>query len=203
MMRLKLLLPVMLAVALSGCVAAYTLVPPQTATVSKATMSVTPASSWNRAPASVGMSANGALNGKAEVWTLDGPALNQITFFGAIKDGEALIKAAPGAQTKPPLFKSSMLPQEVVEFVEKSYRVLTGSPVFQVSDVRPAQFGGEQGFRFDFSFTTQDEVRRKGRAVGTIRNGQLYLMVYEAAAIHYFDRNLAEFDSMAQGAKIS
>jgi hypothetical protein len=182
-------------VLLSGCVA-YTLVPAQTTAVSKAGMSVTPSTAWNKSPA------NPTLNGIAEVWTQDGPLLNQLTFIGGLKDGQTLIRAAPGATTKPPLFKSTMLPQEIVEFVEKSYRVQTSSPIFNVTNVKPSTFSGQPGVQFDFDFTTQDEVRRKGRAAGAIKNGLLYLMIYDGAAVHYYDRNLAEFDRIVASAQI-
>ncbi len=185
-----------LMLSVSGCVA-YTLVPPQATNVSKSAMMVTPGTAWNKMPATVG------LNKIAEVWTQDGPALNQLTFWGGLRDGEALIKLPTSTQTKAPLFKGNMLPQEVVEFVEKSYRVQTSSPVFAITNLKPMTFSGEPGFQFDFDFTTQDEVRRKGRAAGAVKNGLLYLMVYEGAAVHYFDRNLAEFDQMIGNAKIN
>jgi hypothetical protein len=181
---------------LSSC-AAYTLVPPQAIAVSKAGMTVTPGTAWNKMPMTMG------LNAVAEVWTQDGPALNQLTFWAGLKQGDSLIKVPSGTGKKPPLFKSAMLPQEVVEFVEKSYRVQTSSPMFAVTNLRPASFSGQQGFQFDFDFITQDEVRRKGRAAGAVKNGLLYLMVYEGAAVYYFDRNLAEFDHMIGNAKIN
>jgi hypothetical protein len=180
---------------LSGCVA-YTLVPAQTTAVSKAGMSVTPSTAWNKSPSNPG------LNGIAEVWTQDGPLLNQLTFIAGLKDGQTLIKPAPGAGTKPPLFKSAMLPQDIVEFVEKSYRVQTSSPIFNVTNVKPSTFSGQSGVQFDFDFTTQDEVRRKGRATGAVKNGMLYLVIYEGAAVYYFDRNLAEFDKIVASAQI-
>ena len=188
--------------ALSGCATAYVMMPPQPTKVAKASMTVTPGTSWNKAPMSVGLSGTGTLNSKSETWTQDGPALNQVTFFGGIKDGEALIKMASGSDRKAPLFKSSMLPQEVVEFVEKSFRVQTTSPVFAVTEVKPLAFAGQQGFQFDFSFTTPDEVRRKGRAAGAVKDGMLYLIVYEAAEIHYFDRNVAEFEKILSSVQL-
>jgi hypothetical protein len=180
---------------LSGCIA-YKLVPAQTTAVSKAGMSVTPTTAWNKSPANPG------LNAIAEVWTQDGPLLNQLTFIAGLKDGQTLIKAARGADTKPPLFKSSMLPQDIVEFVEKSFRVQTTSPIFNVTNVTPATFSGQAGVQFDFDFTTQDEVRRKGRAIGAVKNGLLYLVIYEGAAVYYYDRNLAEFEKIAASAQI-
>jgi hypothetical protein len=174
----------------------FTLVPPQTASVAKASLSVTPTVAWNKQTTVSG------LHSSAEVWTLDGPILSQVTFFGPIKDGETLIRPITRAETKPPLFKSGMLPQDVVEFVEKSYRVQSGSPVFTITNLKPAQFGGEQGFQFDFDFVTRDEVRRKGRAAGAIRSGQLYLIIYEAAAVHYFERGLPEVDKLIGSARI-
>jgi hypothetical protein len=188
-------------ILLSGC-AAYSIVPPIPTAVGKASMTVTPSTSWNKVPSFLSATGGTTINPKAEVWTQDGPLLNQLTFYGGIKTGEGLFKLPSRADTKAPLFNPSMLPQEVVEFVEKSYRVQTASPIFNVTNVKPASFSGQQGFQFDFDFTTQDEVRRNGRAAGAIKNGQLFLVVYEGASVYYFDRNLAEFDKIVASAQI-
>lgn len=190
-----------MTLSLSGCVA-YSIVPPAPTSVGKGSMTVTPTSAWNKVPSFMSATGGASINPKAEVWTLDGPMLNQLTFYGGIKSGEGLFKLPSRADTKAPLFNATMLPQEVVEFVEKSYRVQTASPIFNITNLKPTTFSSLQGFQFDFDFTTQDEVRRKGRAAGAVKNGLLYLIVYEGATVHYFDRNLAEFDSLISSAQL-
>lgn len=182
-----------LMLLVAGC-GGYSLVPPQTTLVASA-FNVTPKYAWNKQPDTPGLE-------HAEIWTQDGPALNRVIYFGGIKDGEAMIKTPSGAEAKAPKFKSSMLPQEVVEFVEKSYRVQTSSPAFTVTSLKPITFSGQPGFSFDFDFTTKDEVRRKGRAAGAIKNGSLYLIIYEGAAVYYFNRNLPEVDQIISSAQL-
>ena len=63
--------------------------------------------------------------------------------------------------------------------LERTYR--SQFAVSQMTIDSPAALGGHNGIRFAYSFTrTDDEVRRKGEAVGAMVNGQLYLVSYEA-----------------------
>jgi hypothetical protein len=55
----------------------------------------------------------------------------------------------------------------------------------------------------DFDYVLQsDEVKRRGRAIGAIRDKKLYMMVYEGTATHYFDLYISEFDRMVTSAQI-
>jgi hypothetical protein len=187
-----------LAAVLAGCASGYTLVPAAVpAKVAAASFTVTPSAAWNKAPRGVDQPKY------EEVWTADGPLLNSVTFYGGVPEGKALIKQRKKAEQQAPLFKASMLPQEVAEFVESTYRVTSGSTAFTVSSLRPATFAGAQGFAMDFDYVLQsDEVKRRGRAIGAIKDKKLYMMIYEGTATHYFDLYASEFDKVAASAQI-
>ncbi len=198
-MRLRSTLMAMALVAtLGACVSGYTLIA-ASAPVKVATgeMTVTPSIAWNKAPRVYDQPKY------EEVWTADGVLLNQVTFYAGVPEGQALIKQKKKDEKQAPLFNATMLPQEVAEFVESTYRVVTGSTVFTVSSLKPAAFAGGQGFQLDFDYVLQaDEVKRKGRAIGAIKNKKLYMMVYEGTATHYYDLYLAEFDKIVSTAQI-
>lgn len=183
------LLAVMLVLAEPVVAQQYRLVPPGPVLVARQAMAVTPRQAWNRAarPAH--------LPRIAEVWTMDGLPLNALTFFGGIEPGKRLFsRSAVSDDQQLPVFRADMQPQEVVEFVETSLRVTFGTTQFAVTDLKPARFAGQPGFQFDYLTVDSDEVRRRGRAAGTVAGGKLYLIVFEAAATYYFDRHIAEVD---------
>lgn len=165
------------------------------AEVAKSPMKATPAVAWNRSTSRPGP--------KAEMWTLDGALLNEVTFFGGIGEGEALYKERQKKEKPLPKFKASMLPTDIVSLFEASNRIILESPLFEVDKVEPAKLGGHSGVRFAYHYSTQgDQLVRKGEAVAAIVGGKLYLVNFAAPEIHYFDRDVTKFRSLVDTIKI-
>ena len=184
---------------LAACNVGYSLAPAgERLAVADSALSVVPPRHWNRA---------GTLTGPgkdAELWTLDGPRLNEITFFGGIEDGEPLFREVDRRERPLPRFRSSMLPPDVAELFETSYRTAAGTPLFERGEFAPATFAGHPGFRFEFEYTLQgEEVRRLGRATGAVIGGRLYMVTYEAPAIHYFETSLADYRVVVESAQLA
>jgi hypothetical protein len=96
-----------------------------------------------------------------------------------------------------------MLAPDIAQMFEASYRLAGGSTLFQINGIEPAKFAGEPGFRFSYSFALQtDEVRRRGEATGAVIGGKLYMITFEAPAIHYYDRNLADYRALVATARV-
>lgn len=180
---------------LAGCVPSYSLVEPAPTKVAANSLQVQPTRAWNRAPHSA------AEIKQKESWTQNGLMLDSISFIGGLKDGEAIVKQPKKADQKVPAFRASMLPQDLVSMVESYYRIL-GVSVFETLSVKPVKFIGANGVQFDYQFVGTDEVRRRGRAVMAISEGKLYLMNLNAAAVHYFDAALPEFETMVASARV-
>jgi hypothetical protein len=68
--------------------------------------------------------------------------------------------------------------------------------------LQPRPFLGHPGFQFDFEHLDSDEVWRKGRAVGAVINGRLYLIMIDAVRSHYFPDALTDFEAMAASARL-
>lgn len=185
------------ALLLAGC-GDYMLVPPgRPIGVAKAAMTVTPDRAWNR---------NGGLGpGKrAESWTLDGSMLNDLTFYGGIGDGETLFREVDKREAPLPRFAAGMSAPEVAELLERSYRVATGTTLFALDALAPARLAGQAGFVIRYRYTLPgDDVTRRGEARGAVVGGRLYLLTYEAPAIHYFERDLAAFRAVADSARLN
>jgi hypothetical protein len=185
-----------ITVLLAGCVTGYTLVSPGTVRVAKGTMQVRPAMSWNRAPS------GGYDIAQEEDWTQNGPVLDAIIFIGALKDGQAIAKQRPKDDRKVPVFRATMTPPDLVSMVESYYRIKAGANVFETVGVRPGTLAGHPAVQFDFRYIGGDEVRRRGRSVLAVIDGKLYMISLEAAALHYFDAALPEFESLVASATL-
>jgi hypothetical protein len=184
------------AIWLTGCVASYSLVKPAPIKVAARTLEVRPTQEWNRAPRSPVAIA------QEENWTQNGLVLDAIGFIGGLRDGASIIKQGKKEAQKVPVFRSSMGPQDLVSMIESAYRI-RGVSVFETLGIKPVKFLGENGLQFDYQFAAADEVRRRGRAVMVIAQGNLYMMNLNAAAVHYFEAALPEFEALIASARAS
>jgi hypothetical protein len=175
--------------------AAYKLVPANTpVVVGKSAMKVTPPQDWNKFPPMIGK--------KAEAWTLDGLNLNELSFYGGIASGETLVKERNKKDKPLPKFNATMLLPDVVAMYETTLRGVTDTANYTTDKVEPATFAGQPGFRFAFSYTVADEVKRKGEGTGAIIGGKLYMIVFTGPQTHYFDRDVEKFRVIAASAKV-
>ena len=160
--------------------------------VAKSTLTVTPDRAWNKA---------GRPGRLSEAWTLDGLSINELTFYGGIIDGKTMFREVDKINAPLPKFNKTMLAPDIATLLESSYRVALGTSLIKVDTIEPSTFAGAPGFKFTYSFAVSDEVKRKGVARGAIIGDKLYMMTYEAPGIHYFARDLASFDKIADSAR--
>lgn len=155
----------------------------QRVAVAHSTLFVTPASEWNRMGARPGR--------QSETWTLDGDRLNDLTFYGGIETGKPLFREVSKRDRPLPHYSSTMLLADLPGLVERSYRIALQTPLMTIETVEPASFAGAKAVRFRYSFTRQkEEVARRGEGLAAMIGGRLYMMTFEAPAIHYFDRDI-------------
>lgn len=163
--------------------------------VGKAGLVVTPENDWNRLGTKIGRN--------AEIWTIDGLPLNDLSFYAGIENDKPLFREVDKRDRPLPRFSSRMLPTDIVGLFERSYRVAAGTSLFEVGRVEPVTFAGQPGVRFGYSFVQQDEeVHRQGEATGAIVNGRLYLISFEAPSIYYFERDVVHYRQLTTSARI-
>ena len=137
-----------------------------------------------------------------EDWTLNGPYLDGITFVTALPSGQYLIRQRKSDERQVPKFRSDMTAPEVAAMLETAFRVRGGAVDFRTLGLQPRQFLGYPGFQFDFEHLDNDELWRKGRAVGAVVDGRLYLILFDATRSHYYGNALPDFEVMANNARI-
>ena len=140
---------------------------------------------------------------QVEDWTLNGPLLDGISFVTGLRDGKSLIRQRRSASQQVPIFRSNMTPPEVAGMIESLYRVRGGAVDFRTLSLKPRPFLGTGGFQLDYEHLDDDELWRRGRAVGAVIDGKLYLILLDAAKAHYYDAALPDFEALVTSAQLA
>jgi hypothetical protein len=205
-MRLNSLwLAVACSISLSGCASmggggfgygGYTLVRPKEVRVGDNSLAVRAPREWNKVSSRIFTDIR-----DVEDWTQNGPYLDGISFVTGLKDGKALVYQRSRDDRQVPKFRSNMTPPEIAAMIESLFRVRGGAVEFTTTSFAPRPFLGANGFQYDYEHLDSDEVRRRGRAVGAVVDGKLYLILFDAARSHYYSALLPDFEAIVASAR--
>jgi hypothetical protein len=174
----------------------YSLIRVKEVRVGDDSVAVTPPREWNKISASLFQDI-----ADVEDWTQNGPYLDGISFVTGLKDGKALVRQRSRDDRQVPKFRANMTPPEITAMVESLFRVRGGAIDFTTTSLAPRQFLGANGFQLDYEHLDGDEVRRRGRAVGAVIDGRLYLILFDAARSHYYNALLPDFEAIVNSAR--
>jgi hypothetical protein len=174
----------------------YSLVQVREVRVGDNSLAVTPPREWNKISARVFTDVR-----TVEDWTQNGPYLDGISFVTGLKDGKALVYQRRRDDRQVPKFRSNMTPPEIAAIIESLFRVRGGAVEFKTTSLAPRPFLGAGGFQLDYEHLDSDEVQRKGRAVGAVIDGKLYLILFDAARSHYYNALLPDFEVIVNSAR--
>lgn len=196
---MKKLLIIAGALSLGGCISPYSLVKPGPQKVrgtlfTKQAMTVTPSGHWNSAPAYDTL-------GDRTTWTMDGTILNSVTFFPGIRDGKVLFPTIPSRDGYPE-FSADMLPNEIVELVETSIAKLLEAVISDRGELKPITIDGVPGFQYSFDFVA-GEIPKRAFVAGAVKDGELFLLLYQATSLHYYDKYLQRAKDLAASMQLS
>lgn len=164
------------AIALTGC-QAYTLVPAGQPVQVASALEVTPTIDWSRNK-----------SGNREIWTVNGPVLESLFFYVGVEDGKTLedTNARATKEGGAGKFRSDMDVLEISDLLKELYE-RANAEKFVYQNIAPQAFGNTEGFRFDFTLSTQDGLDKQGLAQGAVVDGKLYLAIYVGAKEFYFN----------------
>lgn len=207
-MRLKKFVVIAVAgLGLSGCAAAgmgegfssqyYSPVPVRDVKVGNSAMAVTPPRPWNKQRRLFFDDIYWV-----ESWTLNGPLLDDLTFVTALPDRKTLVRQRPTDDRQVPMFRSNMTAPEITSMLETAFRIRAGAIDFKTLSLTPRPLMGYPGFQWDFEHLDSDELWRKGRAVGAVINGRLYVIMLDAARMHYYPETIRDFEAIVASARL-
>ena len=195
------------SLALSGCstiggeglgFGGYSLVRPRSTLVGDGSVAVTPPREWNRVSTTWAIDDIRAV----EDWTLNGIYLDSMSFVTGLKGGRYIIRQSRREAQQVPKFRSDMTAPEIAAMLESFYRVKAGTVDFRTTSLKPRPFLGYNGFQWDFDHLDQDEVWRRGRVVGAVIGGRLYLILFDATRMHYFGNAIGDFEAVVNSARL-
>jgi hypothetical protein len=207
MTRMPKLFLAALALGLAGCSSSgsgggissayYSLVRVRPLLVGNGSMVVTAPRPWNRTREIFSFDNIS----QVEDWTLNGPLLDSISFITGLPNNRQVIRQSRTEDRQVPRFRSDMSAPEITALLESFYRVRAGTVDFRTLSLQPRQFLGANGFQFDFEHLDSDELWRKGRAVGAVIDGRLYLILLDAARSHYYAAAIGDFEAIVASAR--
>lgn len=174
----------------------YSLIRVREVRVGDNSLAVTPPREWNRISARLFQDIR-----DVEDWTQNGIYLDGISFVTGLKDGKALVVQRRRDDRQVPKFRANMTAPEIAAMIESLFRVRGGAVDFTTTSLAPRTFLGANGFQHDFEHLDTDEVRRRGRVVGAVIDGKLYMILYDAARSHYFNASLPDFEAIVASAR--
>lgn len=151
------------------------------------TLRLQPQIAWTRRPPESGI----------EVWTVEGETLNKLEFLQGASRGDPLALEPPGVELQGEL--AGYDPQMTALEVHDLYRATLsrfGFSRIETRDIRPWQVAGRPGFRFEFSHKGGDGLARQGIAVGFFDDRELWLIVYTATSVHYFEKYRPQVEAL-------
>ena len=157
-------------------------------------MASTPSKDWSKIK-----------DGNVDVWTLDGPVLQQIIFVKGVKDGEYLIpirkNGSAALDDDVPRFEKGMTSIEVVELFESTIKRMRAQKI-EIKNVRPYKTNYTEGFRVEFSLLTENGLAKTGSSYAVLKDERLFMVIYMGANIHYYDKGKDDFEEIIRSLRV-
>ena len=190
---------VILAMAgvLSACAPTYSLVQPTPTRIES--LELRPGKAWNKASRS-----SREDRADSETWTKDGLLLDRLFIVAGVPDGEPMIKSRAKDAALPP-FRAHMLPNEIEELVESTIVKLygEGNSAVETRNLRPHRFDEQRGILFDIEARVTESPNYKGLVGAFVADDELYVIMYIAVETYYYDKHIAEAESVIKGARLA
>lgn len=124
-------------------------------------------------------------SGRFEVWSSQAPEgwQDELAFIAGLFPGEPLVPQWRGT----PLYRSGMSSAEIAQFILDSHVLHGGHLAGTIHQVWPAPFGGRDGFRYEFGYTTKIGIDVHGFGAGGVKDSKLYL-IYLTAVDPYYEQ---------------
>lgn len=185
MNRMRLFLLVVLASVLAACASGGPLVTPGRTTAGGG-LSIDAGMEWTRM---------GGI--REQLWTIDGPQLNSLHLIPTVREREFIFLGERQTARRPDgaFYHRGMRADEVRDLVVDGMRA-AGAVNVEVTNLRPAEFGGREGLRFEMTMDNDAGLKYRAMAAAFEHEKGLALALFYAPAEYYYRRDEAKVDAM-------
>jgi hypothetical protein len=134
---------------------------------------------------------------RQQLWTIDGPLLNSLHLIPAVRERESIFLGQRQTRWRPDgaFYRRGMRHDEVRDLVVDGLRA-AGAVNVVASNLRPADFGGRPGLRFEISLDSETGLSYRAMAAAFEHEQGLALALFYAPAEYYYPRDAARVDAM-------
>lgn len=132
-----------------------------------------------------------------QLWTIDGELLNRLYLVPAVREGEYIFLGHRQTTRRPdgPFYKRGMRADELRDLVADGLR-MSGAVDVVSTNLRPIDFGGREGLRFDFSLSNEEGLAYQGMAAAFEHEKGLALAIFLAPREYYYPRDADKVSRM-------
>ena len=183
--RVHATITIALALLLAACAAGGPLVTPGTQRIGS-NLSIDAGMEWTRTQ---GM--------REQLWTIDGPQLNSLHLIPSVREREFIFLGERQTRRRPDgaFYHRGMRPDELRDLIADGMRA-AGAVNIVVSNLRPADFGGREGLRFEMALDNQAGLKYRAMAAAFEHEKGLALALFYAPVEYYYPRDEAKVNAM-------
>ena len=174
-----------LALLLAACAAGGPLVTPGTQRIGSR-LSIDAGMEWTRMQ---GM--------REQLWTIDGPQLNSLHLIPQVREREFIFLGQRQTRRRPDgaFYRRGMRSDELRDLIVDGLRA-SGAVNVAVSNLRPVDFGGREGLRFEIAMATEAGLKYQAMAAAFEHENGLALALFYAPTEYYYPRDQAKVSAM-------
>ena len=174
-----------LALLLAACAAGGPLVTPGTQRIGSR-LSIDAGMEWTRMQ---GM--------REQLWTIDGPQLNSLHLIPQVREREFIFLGQRQTRRRPDgaFYRRGMRSDELRDLIVDGLRA-SGAVNVAVSNLRPVDFGGREGLRFEIAMATEAGLKYQAMAAAFEHEKGLALALFYAPTEYYYPRDQTKVSAM-------
>jgi len=125
-----------------------------------------------------------------QMWTMDGELLNLLYLIPTVREGDYIFLGQRESKRRPdaPYYHRGMREDEIRDLVDDGL-LRAGFVGVDATNLRPDDFGGREGLRFEVSMTTSEGLAYQGMVAAFEHEDGLALVIFIAPSEYYFPRD--------------
>ena len=187
MRRMHAVIVVVLALLLAACAAGGPLVTPGTQRIGSQ-LTIDAGMEWTRTQ---GL--------REQLWTIDGPQLNSLHLIPIVREREFIFLGERQTKRRQDgaFYHRGMRPDELRDLIADGMRA-AGAVNLVVTNLRPVDFGGREGLRFEMAMDNETGLKYRAMAAAFEHEKGLALALFYAPVEYYYPRDEAKVSAMLE-----